>query len=1155
MRSILVPLTAIACLTPVLVHAQTRVNTEWSSISGLPINIHWTASMIASTNHVITVGNHAAPGQGANVLLTKYSTGGAIVWQVEYNSPDSLGDYGIALAEDDHGNFLVAAACERDSTATDIAVLKFNTSGQLQWDYFFDGTGGEDVPARIGTYNNEVFVCGGTEDTSGNSDFLTLSLDPFGNEQWTATYDHNQLHDAAVAMAIDPMNGDITVTGGSADQLNAYDMATVTYDQGGTQLGSVRSNYGVGIEQPTCFATDTAGNAIVGGWYTNNFNEIKLSLISLNDTLGLNWSALFDPGPGEDKIMDLAVDQAGYIYVCGHSESIADGYRAYTARYTAQGALDWQKFYLSADGGAYAKRISLDADGHVNVCGMLYEGGDTNILLLQYDTANGKQNFSQTYDAGGAEVAATIESDHWGNIYVHGTTSSNGSGYVTLKYATLHHTTTIATDTTDSFDFANDEVLLQFLPAFIDSTAVDDDGKTFGQLSDFVKPAAIDSLNSLFQGQYQWGRMPAIKIYPELKTSYTESYSRSGDTVAMPPFWAAFQVLTPSNMDELAAARLIDTSMATMIDFAEVNAIGYLASSPDDSLYVNGAQLGLESQLSPDRDIEMERAWAVHEGSSIRVAVIDVGLNWRHWDLQVSQGFSFADSKVVGGYNFVAGEPISANANNDYGGHGTAVAGIIAANRNNGDGIAGIAGGDAAQGNSGVQLFGYKVGNALVSNLKIAQALNRASRDLNTSNPEATGDAVHVINVSLQVGKRSHLLCDATKFAYENGCSVSASAGNNGANQLMFPAGCRDNWVIAVGGSDASGARHTSAIGEEWSSNSGEGLDLLAPSVKSLVASLGGSAYEYAPFWATSAAAPHVSGVAALMMGYYHHGNQWYSRILFPEDIEQMLQNEASKIDSIEYDTINGYGRLNAGQVLEAIKWPEHYLHSWSQENSFSISALVASGVTRYLARSFDGIPKGWYFMDIYQVDFNVPCDIPPSATVLDAWARNASARSSLWAYGAPVVDPVPGAEVLSFNDSIVTIRGYVYYVDSPVLGSSAIQKWVPGHHSGTHRVAYTAYVEDTVWLGAEGLSAQRTTMVRVWPNPVTGKQQLEVAGSGSVNIGLYDMRGTLLRHIYSGTIREESRWEVEWDEIAAGVYFYKVMLNGEPHALRVIKH
>lgn len=418
------------------INAQTYVNEEWSSLNGLPVNRHWSASMMASSGHLMTVGNTFTSGESTNMLLTKYETNGTLVWQVEYNNDDNLEDYGIAITEDNAGNFYLAGTSYRlSSSSLELVVVKYNSSGQYQWAYEFNGTAnGDDLPSAIATDGNDVFVTGGTESTGAGSDMITLKLLSNGTLSWSATYDHNYLDDAAAKIIV-KNNGDVAVTGSGADQPNVVDIITLTYDGSGNLSNTHTGNYNIGIDQPTAFGTDTNGNIVIGGYFQAG-TDVQFSLLSLNDTLDLNWDTLYNPSSGEDKLMDLAVTQDGNIFVTGHKELASGDFACYTALFESGGDLAWTREYQAPKGSAFGKKLSIDPSGHVNITGMSISDTDTNIITLQY-SQSGRLRFAQARDAAGAEVAANIETDFWGNIYVHGTSSINGGGYVTLKYGTL----------------------------------------------------------------------------------------------------------------------------------------------------------------------------------------------------------------------------------------------------------------------------------------------------------------------------------------------------------------------------------------------------------------------------------------------------------------------------------------------------------------------------------------------------------------------------------------------------------------------------------------------------------------------------------------------------------------------------------------------
>ena len=160
------------------------------------------------------------------------------------------------------------------------------------------------------------------------------------------------------------------------------------------------------------------------------------------------------------------------------------------------------------------------------------------------------------------------------------------------------------------------------------------------------------------------------------------------------------------------------------------------------------------------------------DGRGVKIGIIDTGIDFNHPDLR---GFG-PTGKVVGGYDYVntSEKPIDVN------GHGTEVAGIVAADGN----FSGMA--------PKSKLFSYKVSASgeSVSSEYIEQAIRRA-----------IDDKVGVINISLGVNKTNNELENAVDQAVSNGVVVVAAAGNNGPDEATIGSPGRDNNVITVGAS------------------------------------------------------------------------------------------------------------------------------------------------------------------------------------------------------------------------------------------------------------------------------------------------------------------------------------------------------------------
>ena len=318
--------------------------------------------------------------------------------------------------------------------------------------------------------------------------------------------------------------------------------------------------------------------------------------------------------------------------------------------------------------------------------------------------------------------------------------------------------------------------------------------------------------------------------------------------------------------------------------------------------------------------LNLPLAWDKATGTGVTVAVIDTGIT-AHTDL---------NANIVGGYDFIsdattaadgggrdsnpadAGDSTTANqcqANTAARGsswHGTHVAGTIAALSNNAKGVAGVAFNAKV---SPLRVLG-KCGGSISD---IADAINWASGGTVSGVPANTNVA-KVINMSLGGGGA----CGTTSQAAINsatgrGSVVIVAAGNSNANVSGFnPANCAN--VVAVAATNRSGGR-------SYYSNYGALIDVAAPggeltqttSNNGIWSTLNSGATtpgteSYAFYQGTSMAAPHVAGVAALILS---------KGAKTPAEIETLLKNNTRAFPAT--CTTCGTGIVDANKVISAL--------------------------------------------------------------------------------------------------------------------------------------------------------------------------------------------------------------------------------------------
>ncbi|HET8945499.1 MAG TPA: S8 family serine peptidase, partial [Candidatus Polarisedimenticolia bacterium] len=292
------------------------------------------------------------------------------------------------------------------------------------------------------------------------------------------------------------------------------------------------------------------------------------------------------------------------------------------------------------------------------------------------------------------------------------------------------------------------------------------------------------------------------------------------------------------------------------IAYAEPNYLLHATRIPDDPLFARQYSLLNTGQDdgTPGADIDATRAWDLSTGgASVVVAVIDSGIDLDHPDLasnlwtnpdeipgnQVDDdGNGLVDD--VHGWDFVNED----DDPHDDVGHGTHVAGIIAGAGNNAVGITGIA------------------WRAQLMPLKFLDAGGFGTvADAIQAIDYAAAKGARILNASWGGGDYSTALLEAIREAGTREALLVAAAGNDGSDSdraPFFPAGYAAPNIVAVAASDRRDRLAS------FSNFGGTTVDLAAPGVD-VLSTLPGGRYGLAS--GTSMAAPHVSGVAALVLG------------------------------------------------------------------------------------------------------------------------------------------------------------------------------------------------------------------------------------------------------------------------------------------------
>jgi len=345
--------------------------------------------------------------------------------------------------------------------------------------------------------------------------------------------------------------------------------------------------------------------------------------------------------------------------------------------------------------------------------------------------------------------------------------------------------------------------------------------------------------------------------------------------------------LTAGDESGLAVLRLArDPAVAS----AQLDAAAAVDFTPNDDLYLTDPTFGLGQWGL--RATQVDRSWDVARGSAaVTVAVIDTGIDAAHPDLA---GVALPGAAFVSAPDPLC-DPASAGSPVDDNGHGTHVAGIIAAKAGNGIGVAGAA--------FGVRVLPVKAldctGSGLLSD--VAQGI-----------VWATDHGARIINISLGSSADVFVLHDAVRYAVAHGVLVVGAAGNCGTPSVRCPVLNAPQYpgaypeTLAVAATDPADEHPSFSNVSPYVGISAPGLTIWStiPTYPTTLSRTLPANPGYAAFSGTSQAAPLVAAIAALVLG--------HEPGLTVAAVTDRLKRSADDLGVPGPDPVFGAGRVNA---------------------------------------------------------------------------------------------------------------------------------------------------------------------------------------------------------------------------------------------------
>ena len=365
-------------------------------------------------------------------------------WVRRFNGEDNRFDIATTLKLDAASNVFVYGMVNRISSGSDIAVIKYNSSGGISWVSSFNGYGNAVDQLNSAWLDNNAnsYITGFTADTSQVIKTTTQKYDSTGIIKWSGVFlppGYNQ----SIGNSVTVSAGGVYSAAMMRRTNGSYVTAVLRYDFAGNLLNTaVFSKTPQSSEVPVTVCTDSSGAVYVLGRTNAISGSDDILMLKYDQSLNLKWQNTFSgTAVGNDVPVQMMISKDNKIVVCAGMRNLPGGLDYGLYRFdTNASVIMIYNYNGTGNNQDLPYSITCDTANNIYVTGASRNAdtlGSEDIYTIKLDpTAQLLWGKRYNHTGRGLDYGTSIAVDKLGNVYAAGCVDKhdNHLAYAVLKY-------------------------------------------------------------------------------------------------------------------------------------------------------------------------------------------------------------------------------------------------------------------------------------------------------------------------------------------------------------------------------------------------------------------------------------------------------------------------------------------------------------------------------------------------------------------------------------------------------------------------------------------------------------------------------------------------------------------------------------------------